>query len=89
MHYPITYWRTASQFEVDFILGDHNVAIEVKGTSQAATHHLKGLKAIAEEYNFLHLILVTLDPAPRKIGNITVLPYDIFLQKLWSGELIK
>lgn len=89
LHYPITYWRTASQFEVDFILGDHKVAIEIKGTSQAATHHLNGIKAISEEYNFSHLILVTLDPVPRKIGNITVLPYNIFLQKLWSGELIK
>ncbi len=26
-NYPISYWRTASQLEVDFILGDHEVAI--------------------------------------------------------------
>ena len=23
LHYPIAYWRTASQLEVDFVLGDH------------------------------------------------------------------
>ena len=29
LEYSICYWRTASQIEVDFILGDHEVAIEV------------------------------------------------------------
>ena len=88
-HYQVTYWRTASQYEVDFILGDHEVAVEVKGTSFASAHLLTGLKAIAEEYKFSKLLLVSLDSAPRKIGNITVLPYEIFLQKLWSGKIIK
>lgn len=27
LNYTISYWRTASQIEVDFILGDHKVAI--------------------------------------------------------------
>lgn len=48
--YPIYYWRTASQLEIDFMLGDHEVAIEVKATEQANAKHLKGLKAFAEEY---------------------------------------
>ena len=87
-NYPVSYWRTASQYEVDFVLGDHEVAVEVKGTSLASSHHLTGLKAIAEEYKFSRLLLVTLDAAPRKIGNITVLPYNIFLEKLWNGEII-
>ena len=30
--YPIYYWRTASQLEIDFVLGDQEVAIEVKAT---------------------------------------------------------
>lgn len=48
--YPIAYWRTTSQLEVDFILGDHEVAIEVKSTDNVQSHHLKGLKAFSEEY---------------------------------------
>jgi hypothetical protein len=31
--YPIHYWRTTSQLEVDFILGENEVAIEVKSSS--------------------------------------------------------
>ena len=89
LNYPLTYWRTASQFEVDFILGDHQVAVEVKSTDMAAPHHLKGLSAFAEEYKVKELILVSLDPRPRKIYNITILPWKIFLERLWSGDLIK
>lgn len=89
LNYPLTYWRTASQFEVDFILGDHQVAVEVKSTDMAAPHHLKGLTAFAEEYKVKELILVSLDPRPRKINNITILPWKIFLERLWSGNLIK
>jgi len=29
-YYPIAYWKTASGFEVDFVLGEHEIAIEVK-----------------------------------------------------------
>jgi len=32
-------------WEVDFILGDREVAVEVKGTNFAQVHHLKGLIA--------------------------------------------
>jgi hypothetical protein len=37
--YSLSYWRTASQLEGDFILGDHEVAVEVKGTENAQPHH--------------------------------------------------
>jgi len=50
VNYPMYYWRTASQIEIDFVLGDHEVAIEVKSTNEANPRHLKGLKAFAEEY---------------------------------------
>lgn len=89
LDYPVAYWRTTSQYEVDFILGDHQVAVEIKSTEMAAPHHCKGLHAFGEEYKTKELILVTLDPRPRKIGDITVLPWKVFLEKLWLGELIK
>lgn len=48
--YPLYYWRTASQIEIDFVLGDHEVAIEVKSTKNATPRHTKGLKSFAEEF---------------------------------------
>ena len=88
LHYPIAYWRTTSQLEVDFILGDHQVAIEVKGTDQVASQHLKGLKAFGEEYKTKSSIVVSLDAKPRAVNGIAVLPWETFLKRLWAGEII-
>jgi predicted AAA+ superfamily ATPase len=88
INYTISYWRTASQIEVDFILGDHKVAIEVKGTDNVQSRHLKGLRSFSEEYEVNKLIVVSNDPLERIVGDVTVLPWRIFLQKLWAGEII-
>ena len=80
----LTYWRSAAGQEVDFILGGET-AIEVKTTSSVAPRHLRGLKAIGEEGLIKNLILVCQEPAPRKIGQILVLPWREFLDQLWSG----
>ncbi|HBE88605.1 MAG TPA: AAA family ATPase [Elusimicrobia bacterium] len=89
LSYETAYWRTASQLEVDFILGDHHTAVEVKGSAQTAPHHLKGLKAFREEYKVKNSIVVSLDLAPRLVDGITILPWKVFLERLWAGEIIK
>jgi predicted AAA+ superfamily ATPase len=88
LNYSISYWRTTSQLEVDFILGNHEVAIEVKGTNNVQSRHLKGLTSFSEEYEVKKLIVVSNDPLERIVGDVTVLPWRIFLQKLWAGEII-
>jgi predicted AAA+ superfamily ATPase len=90
IHYPISYWRTASQLEVDFVLGDHEIALEVKGTGFAQPHHLRGLVAFGDEYKTRRRILVTCDPKPRLYeGQIEILPWRNFLEDLWSGKMIR
>jgi uncharacterized protein len=86
--YKIAYWRTASQLEVDFILGDE-IALEVKSSSKATPKHAHGLKQIEEEYAFKHYILVSTDPIERKENNIWYLPWAVFLEKLWRNKLMK
>ncbi|MDR3189191.1 MAG: AAA family ATPase [Prevotellaceae bacterium] len=88
LNYPLAYWRTTSQLEIDFVLGDHEVAVEVKSTQEAQSRHLKGLKAFAEEYTVKKLILVSNDPYPRMVDNVLVLPWQVFLQQLWGGEIM-
>ena len=85
--YSIAYWRTASGLEVDFILGDHEIALEVKTTEQVAPHHLRGVHAFLEEYHPKRTIVVSFDSHPRLIGSITVLPWRDFLTQLWEGKL--
>jgi uncharacterized protein len=88
LDYPIYYWRTASLLEIDFVLGNHEVAIEVKSTMNANPRHAKGLRSFAEEYQVKLLILISNDPFPRQMGNVLVLPWNIFLERLWAGEII-
>lgn len=88
LNYPIYYWRTASQLEIDFVLGDHEVAIEVKATENATPRHLSGLRNFAEEYPVKKLILISNDSFPRLVDNIMILPWKIFLERLWAGEII-
>lgn len=85
----LSYWRTSSGFEVDFLLGNADVAIEVKATTLANDNHLKGLRAIAEEHTCKKRILVSCDPCPRKTNDgIEILPWQDFCRQLWEGEII-
>lgn len=89
LDYEISYWRTASQIEIDFVLGKHEVAIEVKASNNINSRHLKGLKSFMEEYKVNHAILICNEVLPRKQGDIWILPWQVFLEKLWGGELIR
>jgi predicted AAA+ superfamily ATPase len=82
---PLSFWRSASGFEVDFILGDHT-AVEVKAKVGVSAQDLKALRALAEEGRLKRYLCVSLEPHTRKIGEVTVLPYQSFLKALWSGE---
>ncbi len=78
------YWRSTSQFEVDFIL-DGSVAIECKATRSPQEKHLAGLKALQEEGLMRRQILVCLVDAPLRRGDVDILPVRTFLDMLWDG----
>lgn len=84
----LSYWRTTSQLEVDFIMGDHEIALEVKGTPEVKSIHCRGLQAFSEEYTTKNKFIVSLDKRPRKMGDILVLPWKDFLDRLWGGTII-
>ena len=88
LRYPVAYWRTASQLEVDFILGDHEVAVEIKATEMAQPRHLAGLKAFGDEYEVRRRIVVSLDPRTRILEGVSVMPWRVFLERLWGGDII-
>lgn len=88
LEYPIAYWRTTSGFEVDLVLGDRMAAIEVKGVREVQSHHLRGIRAFRDEYRPKRSIVVSLDPAPRVMDGITIVPWRDFFNALWSGNVI-
>ncbi len=81
--------KTSSGCEVDFILGDHEIAIEAESAEGIKTRHLKGLRAFREEFAVNQAIAVSLDPQARKTDDGTlILPWKDFLRRLWAGEII-
>lgn len=88
LDYPVSFWRTASQLETDFILADGEVAVEVKGVREVLPGHLRGLRAFGEEYGKARRIAVSLDKSPRLVDGIEIMPWKIFLEKLWSGGIL-
>ena len=84
----LCYWRSASNFEVDFVIGD-SVAIETKTTRNPSASDFKGLRALKEEGIFSSYILVCRTPAAEMLNDgIMIMPFEYFLERLWKGEII-
>lgn len=84
---PLRYWRSTSQFEVDFIIGQE-LAIEVKSSDLVSERDLKGLKALREEGLIAAYAVVSLDPERRTLDGIEIWPWGTFLQALWRDEFV-
>ena len=89
MDFDLGYWRLASGIEVEFIVGDMNLAIEAKSCARVTTDHLQGLREIIKDHPKLkRRILVSLEDRPRKTEDgIEIIPYSVFVKHLWSGAL--
>lgn len=81
---PLSHWRSTSGFEVDFVLGDHT-AIEVKAKETVSAQDVKSLRALAEERQLDRYVCVTLEPRPRRVDGIALMPVREFLDALWAG----
>lgn len=81
----LSFWRSASGFEVDFIIGDHT-AVEVKAKNNVSAQDLKPLRRLAEERKLKRYLCVCLEPRPRTVDGVVVLPCREFLEALWADE---
>ena len=86
----LSYWRLPSGIEVDFVLGDMDVAIEAKSSARVTRNHLKGLRTIIDEHpEIRRRIVVCLEPRARRTEDgIDILPAKTFAQRLWTGNLV-
>jgi predicted AAA+ superfamily ATPase len=64
----LSYWRSTSGFEVDFIVGDHT-AIEVKAKETIASSDLKSMNALAEENKLKRYLCVSLETRRRQVRS--------------------
>lgn len=81
----LSFWRSTSGFEVDFIIGDHT-AVEVKAKENVSTQDIKALRALREEKQLKLFLCVCLEKRSREVDGIKILPYAEFLTALWAQE---
>jgi len=72
--FPIHFWRTNPDLRWDFVLGDGETAVEVKGTSRVDGADLKALHAFKDEYSPRKTFVVCNERAPRDMGTFTSFP---------------
>lgn len=82
---PMTFWRTSAGHEVDFILGDKDLAVGVKGSSRVHEGDIRPLLALLEDGPIKRCIVVSLEKESRQIHKkIRVLPWRHFIEELWA-----
>ena len=86
----IGFWRLSSQIEVDFILGDMEVAVEVKSSKKIREDQLSGLRNIIEDHpKIKKRIMVSCELRSRVTSDgIEILTYQDFLNQLWAKKII-
>jgi len=85
---PLTYWRSTSQIEVDFLVGTV-LGIEVKGAGQVGERDAKGILALGEDIRLKRRIIICNESERRTLNcGVEVYPLESFLADLWKGEII-
>jgi hypothetical protein len=75
---------------VDLIVGDMEIAIEIKAKDNISLRDLKGLCALLSEEKPQQSFVISLDESKRQLENgILIWPYREFFKALWNGEIIK
>ncbi|MFO8042652.1 MAG: DUF4143 domain-containing protein [Alkalispirochaeta sp.] len=86
LRYALTFWRTYSGVEVDFVIGDR-AAVEVKAARTISDKHLRGLRAFSGVAPEVEKIVVSLDENNRQASDgIRILHWSRFLEELWAND---
>lgn len=85
----LSYWRTSTGLEVDCVIGDAEIAIEFKSSTEVRTSQLKGLHAFVQEHPQAKAYVVSQEVFPRLVKDVEIWLVRDFLEKLWNNEIIQ
>jgi len=85
----MSYWRTSTGLEVDCIVGNAEVAIEIKSSTEVRNTQLRGLRAFAQEHPQARCYVVSRENFPRLVDGVEIWPISDFLTNLWSDKIMK
>jgi len=84
---PISFWRTSTGQEVDFIVGEKDLAVEIKAAKRVHEGNVQSLLALKDDGPVKKCVVVSLEEEPRRLsGGVDVLPWRQFVERLWSGN---
>lgn len=85
----LSYWKLTTEAEVDFVIGNMQLAIEAKSSSRITSDHLKGLRELKADFpSVKERIIVCLEKHVRRTEDgIWIIPYKDFIDLLWSNPL--
>jgi len=90
IHKKISYWKTSSNIEVDLIIGNMDIAIEIKSSTQLRQKDFKGLRALKKEHNLRRAMIISRNEKKlRTQDDIEIIPWQDFCTSLWSGLLLE
>ncbi|MBK5200445.1 MAG: ATP-binding protein [Spirochaetaceae bacterium] len=81
----MNYIRTSTGIEIDCLL-NKQIAIEIKSSKIITNRHYKNLKMIKENF-ITRKIVVCQTLEYYKEENIEIMPYKVFIEKLWKDEI--
>jgi predicted AAA+ superfamily ATPase len=84
----LAFWRTSSGLEVDFIVGDMDLAIEAKSGRRVHAGDLRGLAALRSSHAVRKAVVVCGEPEARIVEGVEILPWRMFVDRLWAGDLV-
>jgi predicted AAA+ superfamily ATPase len=85
----LSYWRLTTDIEVDFIIGDMELAIEAKSGEAKKTSDLKGLREIIKDHpkTKKRILVCNIAQSRKTDDEIWILSLKDFIHDLWAGEL--
>jgi uncharacterized protein len=83
----LSYWKTVTGIEVDFVVGDAEFALEAKSSVRVSNQHLKGMRAFADEFPKVKAQIVVARESEDRLTDdgILILTPQSFTERLWSG----
>lgn len=70
------------------MVGDMDLAVEVKSSRRVHDGDLRGLAALQEAHRVRKAVVVSGEPEARTVDGIEVLPWQVFVARLWAGDLL-
>jgi hypothetical protein len=61
-------------------------SLNIKASANISPKHVRGLKALAEENVAKTSIVFCFEEKKRKLGDVWIYPWKLFLQELWNGQ---